>query len=106
MRLALVALVVGLLAGLVGAQTRLAPDGSWIGGGTPQLAPNSAWVGGRPELAPNGAWVGGHPQLAPDGWVGGGRPARKFSDRPRFAPGFQLVCLSATCAARDRPMET
>src|SRR5262245_33588650 len=78
MRLARVALVVGLLAGPAAAQTRLAPNGAWVGG-QPQLAPNGAWVGGSPQLAPDGSWVGGgRPQLAPDGsWVGG---------QPRLAP--------------------
>src|SRR5262249_46164744 len=72
---ALVAALLLSTASLVGAQTHLAPDGTWVGGGTPQLAPNGTWVGGRPELAPNGAWVGGSPELAPNGrWIGGGRP--------------------------------
>jgi len=57
MRFAFVALLVGVLVGPVGAQTRLAPDGSWIGGGTPQLAPNGAWVGGRaPQPVRADAW--------------------------------------------------
>jgi hypothetical protein len=90
MQRALEALMIGLLVPWSGQ--RLAPDGWWIGGGTPQLAPNDAWVGGRPELAPNGAWVGGRPQLAPDGgWVGGGRPQLApdgswVGGRPRLAP--------------------
>src|SRR5262245_59300614 len=68
----LVAALVLATASLVGAQTRLAPNGAWVGG-TPQLAPDGTWVGGQPQLAPNGAWVGGSPQLAPNGrWVGGG----------------------------------
>jgi hypothetical protein len=58
MRFALVALLVGVLVGPVGAQTRLAPDGSWVGGGRPQLAPDGSWVGGRPRLAPDGSWHG------------------------------------------------
>jgi hypothetical protein len=57
MRLALVALLVGVLVGPVGAQTRIAPDGSWVGG-RPQLAPDGTWVGGRPRLAPDGSWHG------------------------------------------------
>src|SRR5262249_35336584 len=48
---ALVAALLLSTASLVGAQTHLAPDGTWVGGGTPQLAPNGTWVGGRPELA-------------------------------------------------------
>jgi hypothetical protein len=71
MRLALVALLVGGLVAPVGAQTRLAPDGAWVGG-HPQLAPG--WRVGRrwaAALAPDGSCVGGRPRLAPDGtWYG------------------------------------
>src|SRR5262249_22386336 len=87
----LVAALVLSTATLVSAQTRLAPNGAWVGG-TPQLAPNGTWVGGRPQLAPDGAWVGGRPQLAPDGsWVGGGRPQLApdgswVGGQPRLAP--------------------
>jgi len=62
----LVAALVLATASLAGAQTRIAPNGAWVGG-TPQLAPNGAWVGGQPQLAPDGSWVGGQPRLAPDG---------------------------------------
>jgi hypothetical protein len=54
----LVAALVLATASLVGAQTRLAPDGAWVGGGTPQLAPDGSWVGGQPRLAPDGSWHG------------------------------------------------
>ena len=41
----LVAALVLATASLVGAQTRLAPNGAWVGG-TPRLAPNGTWLGG------------------------------------------------------------
>jgi hypothetical protein len=49
MRILVAALVLST-ASLAGAQTRLAPNGAWVGG-TPQIAPNGTWVGGQPQLA-------------------------------------------------------
>jgi hypothetical protein len=41
----------------VGAEIRLAPDGTFVQG-QPNLAPDGTFVGGRPEIAPDGSFVG------------------------------------------------
>ena len=58
-----------------GAPVQLAPDGSYTSG-QPRLAPNSSYVGGGtneglgslgPTLCPAGTYVSGRCRLAPDG---------------------------------------
>jgi hypothetical protein len=47
-----------LLCGASSHAQTLCPDGSWVGGGSCDLAPDGNWVGGEPELAPDGSCVG------------------------------------------------
>jgi hypothetical protein len=88
----LVAALVLATASRAGAQTRLAPNGAWVGGGTPQLAPNGTWVGGRPQ---SGTRMGlGSAAARSSRPMAAGRVPKR-SVPARGAPGGRAAALTA-----------